>query len=79
MKSTAWWEYVVEQAWEKIQTEHFQRLSKTDGIVVGADYKVKIYDESNWQKEYRSRRDAKRVNNQVKLGSTQNKRNIAGT
>lgn len=62
-----------------MQTEHFWRLSKTDGIVVGVDYKVKIYGESNWQKEYRSGRDAKRVNIKMKLGSTHNKGNIAGT
>lgn len=62
----------MEQAWGKVQTE---QLSKTDGIVLGVDYKVKIYGKPHWQKEYRSGRDAKRVSIKVKLGSTHNKGN----
>lgn len=76
MESTAWWEYAIEQAWGKSAD---WALSESDGIVVGVDYKVKIYGEPNWQKEYRSGREAKRVNIKVKLGSTHDKGNIAGT
>lgn len=62
----------MEQAWGKMQTE---QLSKTDGIVLGVDYKVKIYCKPNWPKENRSGNDAKGLSIKVKIGSAHNKGN----
>lgn len=60
------------QAWGKVQTE---QLSKTDGIVLGVDYKVKINRKPNWPEENRSGKDAKGVSIKVKIGSAHNKGN----
>lgn len=62
----------MELAWGKVQTE---QLSKTDGIVLGVDYKVKIDRKPNWPKENRSGKDAKGVRIKVKRGSAHNKGN----